>query len=62
MSLRNFKKILSPTSIYESILMKIYMNGNIRKVIEGHIRSTFYLKIYIFFLLKSDLIKIWYVC
>ena len=28
-SLRDFKKILSYTFIYESILMKIYMNTNI---------------------------------
>ena len=53
LSLQEFKKILSNTFIYESIVIKIYMDANIRnmqlfhligmtsKVIGGHKRSPF---------------------
>ena len=66
-SFRHYKdliKNLPSAFIYKPILMKIYMNANIvniywcmtSEVIQGHIWSSFYLKIHFFF----DILFVWY--
>ena len=45
MSFREFEKILPNTIIYESILIKIYMNTQILKVTKGHFYVYFNLNL-----------------
>ena len=61
LSLWEFKKILPNTFIYESILIKIYMNANIMNanIMNANIMNANIMNVQIFHLIKVDLRGNW---